>query len=635
MSVNIVASRETKSNIDITQDLEPVLDMTFSTSSIEPRSIVSYGILGTLGRGTYGKVLLAYLKKRPDGDLYAVKMLRKTEMIQYGRVALAGELDTLQMVANASSLDHIGEDGIHGEPFLQRLADHFQDDKFYFIVLEYHPTTLSEPETASRFLIQERTVALSASVSLPSAGKGCRSSSISYEEATSAVRLLAAEISLGLLFLHRNSIVHQDIKPANIMISSTGHAVIGDFGAASRLPSLNSSSSVALFCPELDDNNRAIVLQPEDFITFTPLYAAPEMRERNLEGLVVYDERADWWSLGVLLYELVTGNAPFNSSSGTNTLRRLRRSDGDHSLSFGHLEKLSFSWRARGDCCVQLESLLRSLLFHNPNDRLSGQNVLRHQFFDPIQALWDEILALKHPPCPNPPISPVENDVSLDFDSSYETHYEEEELDNEVNLMQQMHGDNFIQSTHCVGHSKLPDEEAVWDRRGYAEESDTTSLIQAMPSSASVWFNPGLDSAINPVTLTSDVNHSTLHISMDTFNMVRGSVTMDRFFTTQWASTLQPHPSNTLGQPADWPSHCRFLSQLNEPPYCAVALPADVALPDKITVSMLEAMDIRDCQETTTRIDKMQQRTARRSIFGSRKLIKTTVRWTWKKLHFW
>lgn len=135
LSVNIVASRETKSNIDITQDLEPVLDMTFSTSSIEPPSIVSYGILGTLGRGTYGKVLLAYLKKRPDGDLYAVKMLRKTEMIQYGRVALAGELDTLQMVANASSLDHIGENGIHGEPFLQRLADHFQDDKFYFIVL--------------------------------------------------------------------------------------------------------------------------------------------------------------------------------------------------------------------------------------------------------------------------------------------------------------------------------------------------------------------------------------------------------------------------------------------------------------------------------------------------------------------
>jgi serine/threonine protein kinase len=175
------------------------------------------------------------------------------------------------------------------------------------------------------------------------------------------VRLLAAEISLGLLFLHHNSIVHQDIKPANIMISSTGHAVIGDFGAASRLPSLDSTSSLALSYTGFNDRKRAIVLQPEDFITFTPLYAAPELRERNLEGLVVYDERADWWSLGVLLYELVTGSAPFDSSSRTNTLRRLHRSDGDNSLSYGRLEKLSFSWRARGDCCVHLENFLRSV----------------------------------------------------------------------------------------------------------------------------------------------------------------------------------------------------------------------------------------------------------------------------------
>jgi serine/threonine protein kinase len=203
-------------------------------------------------------------------------------------------------------------------------------------------------------------VALSASISLPLAGNGCRSSSTTHEEAISAVRLLAAEISLGLLFLHHNSIVHQDIKPANIMISSTGHAVIGDFGAASRLP-LDGRSSSALSGTSFDDNRRAIVLQPEEFITFTPLYAAPEMRERNIDGLVVYDERADWWSFGVLLYELVTGSAPFNLSIITNTLRRLSRTDGDNSLSFGRLEKLSLSWRAHGDCCEHLENFLRSV----------------------------------------------------------------------------------------------------------------------------------------------------------------------------------------------------------------------------------------------------------------------------------
>jgi hypothetical protein len=125
LSINLVPTRETKSSINLTEDFEPVLEMSFSTSSIEPRSIVSYGIMGTLGRGTYGKVLLAYLKTRPDGDLYAVKMLRKNE-------TPAGELNTLQMVANA---EEIAEDGVHGALFLQRLADHFQNDRFHFIVL--------------------------------------------------------------------------------------------------------------------------------------------------------------------------------------------------------------------------------------------------------------------------------------------------------------------------------------------------------------------------------------------------------------------------------------------------------------------------------------------------------------------
>ena len=204
-------------------------------------------------------------------------------------------------------------------------------------------------------------MSISASISLPLADKSRLFPSVSYEEATSAVRLLAAEISLGLLFLHRHSIVHQDIKPANIMISTAGHAVIGDFGAASKLPSLESNSFQADIHASSSDRRGAIVLQPDDFITFTPLYAAPELRERNLDGLVVYDERADWWSLGILLYELVTGSIPFDSTSGPNTLKRLRRSDGDHSLSFGHLERLSLSWSACGDCCAQLESFLRSV----------------------------------------------------------------------------------------------------------------------------------------------------------------------------------------------------------------------------------------------------------------------------------
>lgn len=206
---------------------------------------------------------------------------------------------------------------------------------------------------------------MTASISLPLNFTGCPpTNSKTCDEAIYSLRLLAAEISLGLMFLHDRGIVHQDIKPANIMISSTGHAVIGDFGAAKELPLCGNT-------PERAAKYGSIVLQHEDLITFTPLYAAPELRERTVEGLVVYNECADWWSLGILLYELVTGSVPFNIPGGIDTLRKGRRSDGDPSLTFGELESLPRTTAKGGyDWYPHLDRFLRSVRlsfsFNNP-----------------------------------------------------------------------------------------------------------------------------------------------------------------------------------------------------------------------------------------------------------------------------
>ena len=173
----------------------------------------------------------------------------------------------------------------------------------------------------------------------------------SEQEVIQALRFLAAELTLGLLFLHRHGIVHQDIKPANIMISDGGHAVIGEFGAASTLPTLCDQTTGGdpferpASCSLSTTIYKSIVLQPEDTVIFTPLYAAPELLERKGNGLLIYDERADWWSLGISLYEITTGGIPFHISSddAVSIGKGGRRDDSENGLVFDLLEGLDLT----------------------------------------------------------------------------------------------------------------------------------------------------------------------------------------------------------------------------------------------------------------------------------------------------
>jgi serine/threonine protein kinase len=105
---------------------------------------------------------------------------------------------------------------------------------------------------------------------------------------------LAIGLSSAIGHLHRRGIIHKDIKPANVLVNSvTGQCWLMGFGIASRLPRERQS-------PE-----------PPEFVAGTLAYMAPEQTGRMNRSI---DSRSDLYSLGITLYEMLTGNLPFTAS---------------------------------------------------------------------------------------------------------------------------------------------------------------------------------------------------------------------------------------------------------------------------------------------------------------------------------
>ena len=97
---------------------------------------------------------------------------------------------------------------------------------------------------------------------------------------------IAAQVAQGLAYAHEHDIVHRDVKPSNIMVSSDGHVKITDFGIA-RMAS-------------------SAVRTQTGTVLGSPKYMSPE----QVLGKAI-DQRSDIFSLGVMLYEMLTGQAPF------------------------------------------------------------------------------------------------------------------------------------------------------------------------------------------------------------------------------------------------------------------------------------------------------------------------------------
>ncbi|HEX7959086.1 MAG TPA: serine/threonine-protein kinase, partial [Terriglobales bacterium] len=116
---------------------------------------------------------------------------------------------------------------------------------------------------------------------------------------------MAVECADALQAAHHAGVVHRDIKPENIMLTSTGSAKILDFGLAKRMPSASANRTDESF-------------SGSGTMSGTFAYMAPEaLREERLDG------RADIFSLGIVVYECLTGQHPFIADTFIETTQRI------------------------------------------------------------------------------------------------------------------------------------------------------------------------------------------------------------------------------------------------------------------------------------------------------------------------
>ncbi|PNY04291.1 serine/threonine-protein kinase AtPK2/AtPK19 [Trifolium pratense] len=166
-------------------------------------------------------------------------------------------------------------------------------------------------------------------------------------------RIYTAEIVSAVSHLHTKGIVHRDLKPENILMDSDGHVMLTDFGMSK----------------EIDESERS------NSLCGTTEYMAPEI----LLGKG-HNKDADWWSVGVLLYEMITGKAPFTHTNRKKLQEKIIK------------EKIKLPPYLTGEA----HSLLKGLLQKDPSTRLgSGPNgheqIKNHKWFRTIN--WNKLEA--------------------------------------------------------------------------------------------------------------------------------------------------------------------------------------------------------------------------------------------------
>ena len=316
----------------------------------EKQTIHDYESLSIIGRGAFGEVHVCREKKTQK--IYAIKKMKK------------------EVLAQKNQIIHIRNEQLFmskvKSPWIVDLKASFQEDDYLYLVMEF----LQGGDFMS-LLIKKDT--------------------LTEEEA----KFYTAELILAVDSIHKLDCIHRDIKPDNILIDKNGHIKLSDFGLAKVSDKLYENKKTFAF------NKNKLTHQKNYSCVGTAYYVAPEVLNKN-----GYEKDIDWWSVGVIFFEMLAGYAPFCSEETKDVINKV--------LNWQKYLKIPDEI----EISQEAEDLIKKMI-NNSNERL-GKNgieeIKAHPFFKGID--WDNIRNTKAPFIPA---------IKNDYDTKYFDHFEVEE----------------------------------------------------------------------------------------------------------------------------------------------------------------------------------------------------------------